>query len=468
MRRLSVRGQLALWFAACLAAGLVAFGVGLYLLFGRYLLGEVDRGLEEEIIEVVREVRHARPDELRAELVENFGGHGFYVIRVTDPAGKLVFVTPTDAPDLPSSPSSQPNGPRMIDVAGRSPYRMIVSVVDRPDGRYDVAVGDSLALYHSVLRQLVVALAVLGPAAAAVSLFGGYWLARRALAPVDRLTRAALTISATDLHRRVPQDGTKDEVGRLAAAFNSMLGRLEAAFEETRRFTADAAHELRTPLAVLRTATEVALRADGTAEDFRRVMDGQLKEIGRLSRLADQLLFLCREDAGLRDERPNEVRLDLLLEDLCETLQLTAEAKSLAINCEEVSPCTITAPPDRVRRLFLNLVDNSLRYTPPGGRVDVRLTLSNAEAVVTVADDGVGIAVEHVPRVFERFYRGDESRSRETGGAGLGLAICRSVTDSLGGRISITSEVDRGTVMEVRLPCLVARDVSPGSGGRHE
>jgi signal transduction histidine kinase len=271
------------------------------------------------------------------------------------------------------------------------------------------------------------------------------------------VTDAALAITASDLHRRVPLDGSRDEVGRLAEAFNEMIGRLEAAFEETRRFTTDAAHELRTPLAVLRTSAEVALRNDGS--DFRRVVEGQLDEISRLSRLADQLLFLCREEAGLQDHRRRTVRLDLLLEELCERLEPLADERGCTLHCEAAEPCVVFGAPDRLQRLFLNLLDNALRYTTDGGRVDLRCAQSAEETAVTIADDGAGISADDLPRVFDRFYRGDASRSRATGGSGLGLSICRRIARSLGGDVTLESTLGRGTTARVRLP---RRPADPG------
>jgi heavy metal sensor kinase len=335
---------------------------------------------------------------------------------------------------------------------GEPPRRLIAERVERPDGPYVVRVGESLASYTQTLNRLVATFVLLGPAAAVVSLLGGLWLSRRALAPVDRLTQAALSITATDLHRRVPDDGPRDEVGRLADAFNRMIARLEAAFDETRRFTADAAHELRTPLAVLRTGTEVALRSAKSADDYRAALTDQLEEIDRLSRLADQLLFLCREDAGHAPEPPESVRLDLLLEELCESLQLSAESRGLALHCDELPPCLVAAQPDRLRRLFLNLLDNALSYTPTGGRIDVRLMYAPGQALVTIDDTGPGIPSEHLPHVFDRFYRGDPSRNRATGGSGLGLAICRAIADSLTGDLRLTNRSHGGLTATVRLP----------------
>jgi heavy metal sensor kinase len=324
--------------------------------------------------------------------------------------------------------------------------------VRRDDGEYLVIVGDPMASYLAARRRLLAALFTLGPLAAVIAFAGSYWLSRRALAPVDRLTQTALSITASGLHQRVPQPEADDEIGRLARAFNTMIERLEQAFAEVRRFTADAAHELRTPLAVLRTGAEVALRSHPSADRYRQVLNDQLDEIGRLSRLTDQLLFLCRDDAGLNDEVKEDVRVDTLLEELCETMQLSAEAKGITLACLELTPAVVSAPSDRLRRLLLNLLDNALRHTPPGGRIGLRTSADDRIVRIEIEDTGCGIAAEHLPRVFDRFYRGDASRDRATGGSGLGLSICRSIVESLGGVILLQSEVGAGTTAIVELP----------------
>nr|MDQ3333339.1 HAMP domain-containing histidine kinase [Planctomycetota bacterium] len=195
----------------------------------------------------------------------------------------------------------------------------------------------------------------------------------------------------------------------------------------------------------------VALRSEASSERYRQVLHDQLDEIGRLSRLTDQLLFLCREDADSEIEPVEDVRLDTLVEELCESLQLSALAKSVALGCDDLTPAIVVAPRDRLRRLLLNLLDNALRHTPPGGRVGVQLDVEGRQVTIVVEDNGCGIAPERLPRVFDRFYRGDASRGRGTGGSGLGLAICRSIADSLGGEIRLISEVGVGTRAVVQL-----------------
>lgn len=463
--RLSIRGKLTLWFAACLALGLAAFGGGVYVAFGVYLLREVDRALDEEVAEVAAVVRRSPESNLRNRLAESFGEHGGYVTQVTDEAGRVVFISPpSDVPLLPDrAVPSRGYGWRTVEIAGRGTHRMAAERVAGPDGAYVVAVGDSLERLRQARSWLLFSLLGIGPVAIAASLAGGYWLSRRALAPVRRVTQTALAVTATDLHRRVPVSPARDEVGELAEAFNLMIARLESAFEEVRRFTADAAHELRTPLAVIRTGAEVALKSDGTESRCRRALTDQLAEIDRLTGLADQLLFLSREDSRSGAEESEPVRLDMLLEELCESLQPTAVSRSLDLRWEEAPPCVVSASPDRLRRLFLNLLDNALRYTPPNGSVEVRLERNGGWARVVVADDGTGIAPEHLPRVFDRFYRGDQSRNRRTGGSGLGLAICRSIVETLGGRITLQSQLDRGTTAEVWMPAEAGRPDEPAT-----
>jgi signal transduction histidine kinase len=231
-----------------------------------------------------------------------------------------------------------------------------------------------------------------------------------------------------------------------------MIARLERSFEETRRFTADAAHELRTPLAVMRSAVEVALRSPREPEHYRRVLCEVLEEIERLSRLAEQLLFLCREDSGLARLASIELRFDDLVRGTVEHMAVVANAKGLALQTGDISPCSIRGDADQLRRLLFNLLDNAIKFTPVGGRVGVTLNRLNGHASVVVSDTGIGISPEQLPRVFDRFYRVDPARGPEADGTGLGLAICRSIAEAHGGRMVIESVPGEGTRATFTLP----------------
>jgi heavy metal sensor kinase len=288
--------------------------------------------------------------------------------------------------------------------------------------------------------------------ALASALGGGYVLACRALAPVDRMAADADQITANRLDRRLDIPNPNDELGRLGATLNGMIGRLERSFEEIRRFTADAAHELRTPLTVMRNVAEVALRSPRPPEQYCRVLGDMLEEVERLTRLAEQLLFLCREDAGLVPLSATMMRLDDLLREAVEHMGVVAEAKGLTLECPHLAVCPLRGDADRLRRLLFNLLDNAIKFTPPGGMVTVTLERSDSEARVIVEDAGVGIPPEHLPHVFERFYRVDPARNGEVEGTGLGLAIARSVAEAHGGSIEMESTVGVGTRAILTLP----------------
>jgi signal transduction histidine kinase len=222
-----------------------------------------------------------------------------------------------------------------------------------------------------------------------------------------------------------------------------------------RRFTADAAHELRTPLASMRTDAEVALRAPRSPENDERVLENLLEEIDRLTRLVTQLLFLCREDAGLPSGSPLLVRLDEVVLDVTNHMQVLAKEKGLGLEVPGFPACAVHGEPDRLRQVFFNLIDNAIKYTPANGQIVVSGDLSNGSVRVDVSDSGTGIPDADLPRVFDRFYRADPSRSRAVDGTGLGLAICRSITEAHGGHITIRNNSGNGCTVSAEFPIAV-------------
>jgi heavy metal sensor kinase len=318
-----------------------------------------------------------------------------------------------------------------------------------------VEVGRSEADIQALLGRL----RLLGAGGSFVALvwawFGGYFLARRALAPVDQITRAAQKISGEDLSERLNLPLPDDELGRLAAAFDDMIERLDQAFRRQRQFTADASHELRTPLAVIRSQAEVALRQPRDAAYYSRVLGSIGEESERLTRLAENLLALARAD----DRQPVACEpLDL------EELVAEAGARVAPRARDRGIQLTVTIEPIGAVRgdatwltqLLLNLLDNALRHTRANGRVQLSLGPASSGALLQVSDNGEGIPPEHLPHVFERFYRADRARSRAAGGAGLGLAICAWVARAHDGRLEVASTLDRGTTFSLWLPTAVS------------
>ena len=239
------------------------------------------------------------------------------------------------------------------------------------------------------------------------ALGGGYVLARKALAPVDRLVAMAQEITSTRLDRRLDVANPGDELGRLASTLNDMIARLERSFDEIRRFTADAAHELRTPLASMRTEIEVALRSTRSAERDEHILESLLEEIERLTRLVAQLLYLCREDAGLPASQRLPVRLDELVRDVANHLQVLAREKGLTLEVAGLPAIVVHGDADRLRQLFWNVLDNAVTYTSSGGAISVWGDQAGNRAHIVVADSGIGIPAPHLSRVFDRFYRVD-------------------------------------------------------------
>lgn len=466
MRSLTIGLRLVVWYGTVLATSLVVFAVIVHVSFSRNLLNEIDRALSEELAEIETVVRQAgNDDDLQRGLRAGFEGHAFYEIRVAAIDGDVVFQTAGMADRiLPQPPTVSPEqSAANVSLADDRSFRLASRVIDAPSGTFLIHAADSLSLYEREVRGLTTILVGSIPLLLGLALLGGFWVSRRALAPVDQLTKAAIAVSSARLDQRVVVLNPDDELGRLAQAFNSMIERLQRSFHEMRRFTADAAHELRTPLAVLRNEAEVALRSSPSPAEYQHILENQLEEIARLTRLTDELLFLCREDAGLQPVSEKPIRADRVLEQLTGQLQAAAQAREVALRWECVPACQIACDADRFKRLFFNLLDNALKYTPAGGSVTVAgVSLSN-EVEIVIRDTGIGIPAELIPRICQRFYRVDPARNDAIEGTGLGLAICQAIVDSQQGRLEIDSVVGRGTTVTVRLPLAGAPRPTAGS-----
>lgn len=308
------------------------------------------------------------------------------------------------------------------------------------------------------LQRIGLILAGVVLVATAAAAWIGWTVIGKALRPVDELARSAREIgAAADFSRRLPELPERDEIGRLAATFNTMLADLDHAFTTQRRFLADAAHELRTPLAVIRANAETWLRSERQAEQTSAART-VAREADRLGRLVTDLLILARGDVGQPLIR-RSIALDTLLLDVYRQQLLLAEGVNLVLG--DFDQVTVAGDPDRLRQLVLNLVDNALRFTPAGGTVTLDVTREDAWAILRVRDTGPGIPAEHLPRIFDRFHRVDEARARDTGGSGLGLAISQEIAHAHGGRIEVTSEEGHGTTFTVLLP--VSREEPPNT-----
>ena len=312
-----------------------------------------------------------------------------------------------------------------------------------------IQVGRSEAAMREELDQLALILALGLPLAVAVAGFGGYTLARRALEPVERMTERARLITAERLSDRLPVENPDDEMGGLAVVFNETLGRLEASFEQMRRFTADVSHQLRTPLTALRSVGEVGLREHRDDAAYRTIIGSMLEEADRLASLVDRLLTLSRAETRQAKLSTDEFDLHKLAEEVAAHLEVLAEEQGQSIEVEHVGAPHAYADRFVVRQALINLVDNAIKFSPVGGRIRIRVTELSGEAVVDVIDSGSGIEPSSRDRIFDRFYRAADSN---TPGAGLGLSIAKGAVEATGGRLSLAASDIGGSTFRIALP----------------
>jgi two-component system, OmpR family, sensor kinase len=294
------------------------------------------------------------------------------------------------------------------------------------------------------------------PLALLISIIGGWFLAHKSLKPVDELTKTAKEITAQNLSRRLPTNRVDDELGRLTEQFNDMISRLQASFTQIQQFSADASHELRTPLTIMRGEIEVALRNQRLSKDSRELLNSINDELIRLSSIVESLMILVKSDTGRLVFNMQPIALDEFIEQLFEETKVLAESKRIKVKLECSQPIRINGDAERLKQLFLNLIDNALKYTPPHGQVTLALVKKEGDAVLAVKDNGIGIPRKDQAKIFERFYRVDRSEDNieDVGGSGLGLSIAQWITEAHHGSIEVKSREGKGSTFTVRLPSL--------------
>ncbi len=457
MKRISIRLRLTAWYIAILLASLSLFGFAAFVAMRRGIEKSVDENLEGQagsIEEVMGRVLQQQPERLQDELREHQelreqadflqvcdqDGHWIYRSRLMEHYGVPVPVEPSySAYNV---------------VSADLPLRAMVREMTASGQTYRIQVAAPMDDFYDAMDRFKWMILLLSPVVAVLASGGGYWLSSRALRPVDRITRAAQEINSNNLAKRLDVAQTGDELQRLSETLNSMLGRLESSFNRITQFTADASHELRTPLALMRTTTEVSLRTSQTAAEYREAQQEVLSELEKTSSLVEKLMLLARADAGVESLQRVPVNVAECLRDACKDGKVLAEAKQLEfVDHIDAQKLFIQGDSHALHRLFLILIDNAVKYTPPGGSVTVSLTGSNGSVITEFRDTGIGISAEDLPHIFERFYRADKARSREFDGVGLGLSIARWVAEAHRGSIEVQSTSD-GSVFRVRLPLL--------------
>lgn len=459
-----LRVRLTLWYGSALALVLIVFSVILYAMTARNLRDAVDESLEDTATIAVRslEERGFLPLLNERELLSQFPELARIdkFFQIFSPSGTITISSPNikhhDVPLSRTALETAFSGQSIFESAkypNEPPVRVIsVPIMYRGNLLYIVQVGTSMESVGETLHRFLILLLVAIPIALAVSLAGGWFLAGRALRPVDEITLAAQRIAAGDLSQRLGMPTAQDEIGRLAATFNNMIGRLDASFRQIRQFTSDASHELRTPLTVMKGETDLVLRRPRPMEDYKSVLESNLEEIDRMTRIVDELLFLSRADMGEVKMEALPVALEALVVDVHRQARLLGQDRNIDVTLGAVMPVVVQGDDLRLRELLLNLVENAMKYSHPGGKVEISLVRERKEARLSIADHGIGIAPVDHKKIFGRFFRTDVARAHTKKGTGLGLAICAWIADIHNGRVEVHSDLGQGSTFTVVLP----------------
>jgi heavy metal sensor kinase len=469
VRRLSIGLRLTLWYLAIFAAAQIVFGAGMWVMLRHHLYDLVEDSIENQIEDLKNFLEAQKKDatvaKLQEEVTETYVlEHSGDYLEVRTENGELIYRSSflqahSETLFLSNDRHRHRFQNRRIDG---HPFRFTLQTLEANGHVYAVTMGmptddvvETLTLFRSYLLMLA-------PLLFLVAAGGGYWLSHRALSPVDALVRTARDISGSNLNRRLQKLKTGDELQRLSDTLNEMLARIETAFLRVTEFTADASHELRTPVSLIRTEAELALRRPRKEIEYKESLLHILMEAERTTALIEQLLSLARADSGRETLQMQPVNLHETLQRVAESWQQVASIRNLQFSASiDGSDPFVMGDESLLRRVADILLDNAFKYTPSAGSVHLSLEQKADSAVISVQDSGVGIAENEHDKIFERFYRVDKARTRAQGGAGLGLSIAQWIVAQHHGSIAVESRPGDGSLFCIQLPLIPAPMPNP-------
>ena len=480
MNTRSLKFQLLGWYAGLLLGIFGVLGLTTYLALRTSLVGSLKENQlrrARQVAQLVKEKvdhkdeEHVGPD-VEARYAPDVNDR---FVRVTRRDGSTLYLSQApktqsfDPAALPPPIWADSETARHVALLGGRQMLLVAHPLDLPGGqRFLIETGAPMDEVQADLRHWLMFLLAMLPVVAAIALGGGYVLVKRALAPVDEIAASAERISSNNLSERLPVARTGDELERLSLALNHMIERLDAAFQYSRRFVADASHELRTPLTILKGELEDFVQKPQLSPDWRDRLGSALEEVDRLTNIVEGLFAISRLDAG--EAAAEWVKFDLaqLASATADQMALLAEDKKIKLTCQGSAGVLVEGDRSRLKQVVVNLLDNAIKYTPEGGSILLTVCAQNGNAVLEVADTGIGIPAQVLTRIFDRFFRVDSARSRQQGGAGLGLSIVKSICAAHHGHVEATSNPGQGTRFRVELPRAPGTPDPPSQHQNHE
>lgn len=458
-----IKWKLTLWYGGILSLILVIFACGVYIYFNNSLQKSIDtkiRSIGEVLSSSMTEAHSTSVFGNFERYLENVLGRkpkGKF-IQILDSSGRIgAKMSDIEGETLPTSFNTLERAMRgevVYETVERTKPRLrmvTIPIVENKKVTSVVQIGTSLEDFDETMRKLLLVMIISIPTSISVTIVVGYFMAKKALRPVDQIRRTAVKITSSNLDEKIDIGGRRDELARLAETFNAMIGRLKDSFQRINQFSIDVSHELKTPLTILKGATEVALRKERDKEDYKRLLISNLEEVDRMSRIIDDLLLLSKAETKEIKLNVEEIALRDLILGVCMDMKITAANKGIELQATDLEDVRLKGDELKLRRMLWNIVENGIKYSPSGGTVAISSYVNNGYARIDVKDNGVGIAEEDIKFIFDRFYRADRSRRRETG-SGLGLSISKWIAEAHNGTIEVKSKPSEGSLFSIKLP----------------